>query len=166
MITTMSRRLVAAISVLTATIATLMLFVAPPANAQSCRTDKNAVICLGITKAGPGIWDVHIGIDVTMSQSDAQAIIDAPGEPFSAKTFGEDPAFDNALFSVPVSWVSAWSGGLSAEFDIRVGGNRLDEDNSWTDNKDDVYAKVWLVDARINRTHEYRSVTLHEHYER
>jgi len=43
--------------------------------------------CLFIEKPNAGQWRhrVHMGIDYKMSRSDAQAIIDAPGDPFTAK---------------------------------------------------------------------------------
>jgi hypothetical protein len=46
------------------------------------------------------------------AQQDAQNIIDAPGEAFSATLYGEDTFFDDTLKQIPVTWSSAWEGGL------------------------------------------------------
>jgi hypothetical protein len=86
---------------------------------------------------------VHIGIDLAMSQATAQQIIDLPGEEFTVVLFGADTPPgnpDDTLAVVPMSWDSAWSGGLSAEFDVFVDRSVLDEDSG----QDEVYAVVVL----------------------
>ena len=39
-------------------------------------------------------------------------------------------------------------GGISAEFDALVPAALLDEDDSWFDNRDELFARVSLYDAR------------------
>jgi hypothetical protein len=85
-------------------------------------------------------YKVHVGIDVTMSQSDAQNIIDGGGA-ISARMYGADAVFDDNLQGVTRSWWSAWEGGLSAEFDRSISGGVLDED---PEGVDEVYARVSL----------------------
>jgi len=114
--------------------------------AQSCNGGVEYGSCIDITEIGTtDLHRVHLGIDVYMSRQDAQAIIDRPGEEFSATLMGDDPAYDNALINVPVTWSAAGDGGLSAEFDINaLQGYWLNED--W--GQDEVYARIRLWDPR------------------
>lgn len=123
---------------------------------STCSSGSKHVICFSITKVGSDAYDVHVGIDITMSRSDAQAIIDQPGDPIDAWAMGAD-WFDNAEFRIPLSWVAAGDGGLSAEMDIRVPYAALDEDS---DGGDELYARVRLFDQRTS-TRTFRSNELH-----
>jgi hypothetical protein len=75
-----------------------------------------------------------------MNQANAQIVIDRLGQGFAAMLYGSDGSLpdDNALIKIPMTWISAWSGGLSAEFDVFVDRSVLDED----DGQDEVYAAV------------------------
>jgi len=135
----------------------LMTVMSGAAEAKStCSSSSKHVICFSITHVGGDQYDVHVGIDITMSQADAQAIIDQPGDPIDAWAMGADPFFDNAEFRIPLSWVNAWEGGLSAEMDIRVPYAALDEDS---DGGDELYARVRLFDQRVS-TRTFRSSQL------
>ena len=112
---------------------------------QTCKVAPGYVNCFSITPMENNDYAVHLGIDVHMSRQDAQNIIDAPGEEFSAKVFGDDWNWDNALFNVPVTWSAAGDSGLSAEFDIVVDGSTLDEDWEGTD---ELYGRITLFDPR------------------
>jgi hypothetical protein len=112
---------------------------------QICRGEANRyTICLYITddQQAPHshYYKVHVGIDVKMTQSDAQNIIDGGGQ-ISARMWGSDTIFDDNLQGVTLSWWSAWEGGLSAEFDRSIWGGTLDED---PEGVDEVYARVSL----------------------
>jgi hypothetical protein len=108
-----------------------------------CKSQSNSyIVCFSIKQSGvSNFFDVHVGIDVYMSQQDAQNIIDAPGEPFVAKLMADDPFFDNFIEWIDVSWVATWERGLSAEFDGAARADQLDED--W-DGHDEVFARVVL----------------------
>src|ERR1043165_1295315 len=58
---------------------------------SECRSGTGYVNCFTLTQYTNGTIGVHIGIDIAMSQQDAQAILDSPGEEFSATIFGDDP---------------------------------------------------------------------------
>ena len=122
---------------------------------STCSTGTNHTICFSITKVGE-LYDVHVGIDVRMSRGDAQNIIDQPGDAFDSWAMGAD-WFDNAEFKIPLSWVRAGDNGLSAEFDIRVPYNALDED---PDGGDELYARTRLFDTRTS-TRTFKSKELH-----
>jgi hypothetical protein len=135
---------------------------------MTCKSGNGAVNCFSTEPSGDWTlrdWHVHIGIDVTMSQQDAQAIIDSPGEEFSAKVIADDPSFDNFLFYVPVTWSASWAGGLSAEFDIVVDGSRLNEDDGWFEGwLDEVYAKISLYDPRSGVTRTWTTNVIVQYY--
>jgi len=115
--------------------------------------------CLQITDVGPGQYKVHVGIDVTMSQHDAQNIIDSPGQEFTFTLKGDDgPSNERQhLASLPVTWVGAWSGGLSAESDVFVTESMLDED----DGTDEIIAviRLYIPVTGTTRTFETGTVT-------
>jgi hypothetical protein len=125
---------------------------------QVCRGETNRyAICLYITDDPQSPYShsfkVHVGIDVTMSRQDAQNIIDGGGA-ITARMWGSDPVFDDNLIGVTRSWVSAWDGGLSAEFDRSVSGSVLDED---PEGLDEVYALVSLYVPVSGTTRTFRS---------
>lgn len=135
----------------------MMTVMSGAAEAKStCSSGSKHVICFSIIHVGGDQYDVHVGIDITMSRADAQAIIDQPGDPVDAWAMGDDPFFDNAEFRIPLTWVAAGDGGLGAEFDIRVPYAALDEDS---DGGDELFARVRLFDQRVS-TRTFTSRTL------
>jgi hypothetical protein len=126
---------------------------------QVCHGETNRyVICFSITQIGVSRgFNVHVGIDIYMSQQDAQNIIDAPGEEFSATLYGEDTIFDDKLKSIPVTWSASWEQGLSAEFDTFASRDLLDED--W-DGDDELYATVNLYVPNTGSTRSFRTNTV------
>ena len=134
----------------------MMTVMSGAAQAKSaCSSGSKHVICFSITRVGSDAYDVHVGIDITMSKADAQHIIDQPGDPADAWAMGDD-WFDNAEFNIPLTWAAAGDNGFSAEFDIRVPYNALDEDS---DGGDELYARVRLFDQRAG-TRTFTSRTL------
>ncbi|HYO17576.1 MAG TPA: hypothetical protein VES02_02775 [Dermatophilaceae bacterium] len=117
-----------------------------------CRQTNGSNICFSIEPIGNNDYAVHIGIDVTMSRQDAEAILAPPGDEFLAKLYGDDYWYDNFLKYVPLTWSAAWDGGLSAEFDGVVDGCVLDEDYG---GGDEVYGRVFLYDHRSNTTRTF-----------
>jgi len=130
--------------------------------APPCRIQRNSyIICFSITQigiAGPN-FNVHVGINVDMSQQDAQNIIDAPGEAFSATLYGEDTFFNDTLKRIPVTFSSAWEGGLSAEFDTFASAVTLDED--W-DGTDEIFAHVTLHISPTDTNRYFRTNNINE----
>jgi len=114
-------------------------------------------ICLYITDDPQSPYShsykIHVGIDVNMSRADAQNIIDGGGT-ITARMYGSDSFFDDNLIGVTRSWVSAWDGGLSAEFDRSVNGSVLDED---PEGEDEVFARVSLYVPVSGNTRTFRS---------
>jgi hypothetical protein len=143
-----------------------MAVLAGPASAeQRCRSGPGYVTCFSLERMNNTNIAVHIGIDVHMSQEDAQAIINAPGEEFSAKVFGDDEFFDNALINVPVTWSAAGTEGLSAEFDTVASWAQLDEDNSyWSGYVDELYASIKLVDPRTTVVRTFNTAIITGYY--
>jgi hypothetical protein len=127
-------------------------------NEQICNGQSGRyTICLYITDDPQSPYShsfmVHVGIDVNMSQQDAQNIIDGGGD-ITARMWGSDTVFDDNLQGVTRSWVSAWEGGLSAEFDRSMSGGVLDED---PEGEDEVYALVSLYVPSSGNTRTFRS---------
>ena len=113
-----------------------------------------------IINYGQGTCGVRVGLDVAMSEADAQAFIAHPGQEATVKLYGDDPIWDNALVAVPVdapTWPQTWAGGYSVEFAAQIPCSRLNEDNSWTDNRDEIYARVTFADFRTGSTHTANS---------
>jgi hypothetical protein len=105
---------------------------------------------------------VHVGIDVTMSQADAQRLVDQEGQAVMAYLIGNDSWSDDSLVGVTETYERAWSGGLSAEFDAYIHWTTLNEDWEGTD---EVYARVRLNDHRtgVVRTFEGENVVFDAH---
>jgi hypothetical protein len=162
LVTIGKRRLLSLLGTAMASIAALMLFAATPASADSsCRPydQIGATLCFEINSVYT--YDVWVGIDVPMSQSAAQAIIDACAEPATATMIGEDQWYNDTLFTIPAYTVFAWSGGLSAGFSKTVQGSALDEDEdySWFRDEDEVFVVIRLCDGR-----SYQSFTIHRYF--
>jgi hypothetical protein len=122
---------------------------------MACHYPEGSNTCLTIEPLGNRYYAVKIGIDIYMTRQEAEALITwarycwpQPCGLFSARLWGEDPGGDPGLFTVPVSWVAAWEGGLSAEFDLTVYSSRLNED---TDGRDEIYASVDMTDYRTGQ---------------
>jgi hypothetical protein len=81
---------------------------------------------------------VHVGIDYHISQTDAQAIIDQPGDPF----FTVVMSGSTSLFFVPETDIGASAEfGLSADFDVNVLPSQLGGRT--------VFARITLTDFRV-----------------
>jgi hypothetical protein len=120
--------------------------------------------CLTIEPQGNHyVYPVHVGIDIQMSRQDAQTIIDENGrgwgQPLAALIMAhdhDDPADDTTgLFELHPIYVTAWDGGLSAEFSLQVGAEAFDEDK---DGEDEVCARVILYfDPHTNQERIFHS---------
>ena len=113
-----------------------------------------------IVNHGQGTCSVRVGLDVAMSQADAEAFIAHPGQEATVRLYGDDPVWDNGIVAVPVdapTWPQAWAGGYSVEFAADLPCRLLNEDNSWTDNRDEIYARVTFADFRTGSTHTANS---------
>lgn len=85
--------------------------------------------CLLVTEVIPGYYHLRIGIDITMSQQQAQAYLDDPARDFAAVLYGHDPNARQYIAEPPLVSVTAWSGGLSAEWEMYAPSTALNEDN-------------------------------------
>ena len=125
----------------------------------ACNYDSSRNTCLYIANLGDHRYAVHVGIDVHMSQQDAQNIVDSGFVPW-ADLWGDDGSAGvgshGYLTSIPITGIWANSGGLSAEFDIQVGQELLNEDKNKND-ADEIVAFVHRYDPSANRTYNYRS---------
>ncbi|WP_219471837.1 hypothetical protein [Nonomuraea rhizosphaerae] len=160
------RRLLIVLSAVTAAAALLTAPAsAEPNPVNKCNSGTGFALCFSLDRLDDGNINVHLGIDVHMSRADAQAIIDGPGEEFSAKIIGQDPAFDNSLVSVPVTWSSAWDGGLSAEFDRVATWSQLNEDDGYFDGYiDELFGRIVLRDPRNGQTRTFNSALITGYY--
>ena len=113
------RRLSRVLAVVTAAaIGMITLATAPASATQTCTAQVGSNVCLSNFRLSNGNYAVHIGIDDHISQADAQAIIDQPGDPFFTVVTDSD---GNALFFVPETDIGAsQQDGLSADFDVTV----------------------------------------------
>jgi hypothetical protein len=124
---------------------------------QTCawQTGRYNVCIRADRMAADQVW-VHVGIDVTMSESVARQIVDTPGEEFAVTLYGIDgssSAAQHPLAVIPMTWDAAGSGGLSAEFDVFLDYSVLDED----DGRDEVLAKVTLRVLFRSQTFTYQT---------
>ncbi|SDJ06301.1 hypothetical protein [Nonomuraea jiangxiensis] len=159
------RMLIVTSAVLVAAVALAGPASADPPPVNTCTGGTGHTICFSLDRQDDGNIAVHLGIDVAMSRADAQAIIDHPGEEFSAKIFGDDPVYDNGLVSVPVTWSAAWDGGLSAEFDRVATFAQLNEDDGYFDGYiDELYGRIELVDFRSGQTRGFNSAVITGYY--
>ena len=127
-----------------------------------CNSSSQANTCMTIVGPGqPGVKLVHVGIDVYMSQQDAQAIIDGGGW-FWVVVYGADPGNDQYLFPLPIKegWPAAGVTSLSAEFETLVGQSELDENVG----RDEVYARILLFDPRTGLTRTFFTPTFYHWY--
>jgi hypothetical protein len=148
-----------------ATIATAGAAAAGRLHQQTCTGERGRwTVCLYITDDPQSPYShhykVHVGIDVNMSQGDAQDIIDGGGAPY-ARLYGADPFFDDNLQGVTRSAVWTWEGGLSAEFDRSISGGVLDED---PEGGDEVFALVSMYVPDSGNTRTFRSDTVVAHF--
>ena len=123
--------------------------------------------CLYIEKpnATERRYNVRATIDVKMSRADAQAIIDAPGDPFTAAMWGDDPSNNDYLFGVPLVTLSASdASGLSATFTANVRGESLDEDDSIGDRGDEVWAKIIFRDPRSGQPRTFDTPNINDRF--
>jgi hypothetical protein len=135
---------------------------------QVCRGDGfGSSWCLFIERTTNGEFRVHLGIDVFMSRGDAQAIIDAPGDPFSARLIGRDsfPDTDDNLFNVPITILGAADGiGLSSDFDTVVGAQFLNEDNVPGNRGDEAFGKITFRNPLTKRTSTFDTPEIDENF--
>lgn len=149
------RRLLRALGVVMAPAAAIVVMAGPAfAEQRACDPKPTHNVCLTIYPLSDGNYKVTLGIDVHMSQQDAQAIIDRPGDPFTGKVLGSDSSHDpkQFLFNVPLDRVHATAGfGLSADFSTIVSPDHLNEDDSPGNRVDEVFGRVRLIERSAIR---------------
>ena len=124
---------------------------------QACSGQPQANACLDGYTYDPYV-QVHVGIDVWMSHQDALAILAQPGNAFSAALYGDDGSAQ-FLVGLPLTWEAAGDANISAEFDMLVPRSQLNEDpGGWPrPNRDEVFARVSLYDARTGLTRTFET---------
>ena len=116
-----------------------------------------------IINYGNGVCEVRVGLDVAMSEADARAFIDHPGEEASVKLYGDDEWFDNFVAYLPVdapTWPQTWAGGYSVEFFGQLPCSTLNED--W--GEDDIYARITFEDFRTGLIHRANTNVQHGNF--
>jgi len=151
-------RLVGGVCALALTAGVLGLMADPASAEQRCTGRPDSNVCLAIdTNSNQSTYFIHVGIDVHMSLQEAQAYV-SQGRPFTVTMMGADTFDDDTLFNVPMSALGASAeSGLSADFDVAVAQFSMDEDDSFFDDVDEVYASIDLFNARSGRHFNYRS---------
>ena len=144
------RRVMGGLGALVIALSALALTASAASATMACNYPPGSNTCLTIESLGNRWYAVKIGIDIYMTRQEAQALIDwarvcwpQPCGLFTTRLFGDDSGGDPYLLTVPMSWVAAGEGGLSAEFDLVVYSTRLNED---TDGRDELYAMVRMTD--------------------
>jgi hypothetical protein len=105
---------------------------------------------------GSGICEVRIGVDINMSEADARAFIDHPGEEATAKLWADDEWYDNGIATIGVdapTWPQTWAGGYSVEYVRQLACSWLNEDGG----RDELYAQITFDDFRTGQTHRANS---------
>lgn len=125
----------------------------------TCNVSESAQWCLFITKPDAGVrqYRIDVGIDLRMSQRDAQEIIDAPGDPLTVQMWDDDVDRDHPLFRVPAVSLHAAESGLSADFAIVVSGAKLDVDAI---GEDEVFAGITFRDPRTGQIRTFDTTTV------
>ena len=156
--TTRARRFVSGVCALALATGVLGLMAGPASAEQKCTGRPDSNVCLDITSnSNQSTYFIHVGIDVHMSLQEAQAYV-SQGRPFTVTMMGADTFDDDTLFTVPMSALGASAeSGLSADFDVAVAQFSMDEDDSFFDDVDEVYASIDLFNARSGRHFNYRS---------
>ena len=133
-----------------------------PVGEMTCKYDNQTYnVCLLIEPHDSESWDIHVGIDVSMNRQAAQRIA-AQQYSFFAFVVADDPSFDNTLFSLTPTMISAGDDGIGAEWDTRsyngaVLAQALNEDSDWLPGcEDEIYILIKLYDAQ---TGTYRTWT-------
>jgi hypothetical protein len=144
------RRLARTLAIVTAATVGLITLVAAPAFAdQRCTGQPASNVCLSIDRIDTDHYRVHLGIDFHISRDRAQAIIDAPGDPFNARIFGHarEPIGNQAMFNVGETDIGASAeSGLSADFDTTVSRSDLNNDPyPWPFGFDRVFGRIILT---------------------
>ena len=106
-----------------------------------------------IEQLGGSLCSARVGVDIAMSEADAQAFIAHPGEEATVKLWADDPIWDNGIIGLPTdapTWPQAWAGGYSVEFTRVISCELLNED--W-EGEDEIYAQVTFNDFRTLVTH-------------
>jgi len=131
---------------------------------MTCKYDNRTYnTCLLIEPHDSESWDIRVGIDVRMSQQEAQRIAAQPSS-FFAYVVADDPYFDNTLFSLTPTTIAAGDEGIGAEWDTRsyngaVLAQALNEDSDWQPScEDEIYILIKMYDAR---TGTYRTWQTH-----
>ncbi|MBG0831492.1 hypothetical protein HS041_27520 [Planomonospora sp. ID67723] len=151
------RRLLRALGVVLAPVTAIVVMAGPAfAEQRACTTRPTHNVCLTIYPLDDGNYKVTLGIDVHMSQQDAQAIIDRPGDPFTGRVFGSDSSNEpkQFLFAVPLdrdTVIATAEFGLSAGFSTIVSPDQLNEDNSPGNRVDEVFGRVRLIERAASR---------------
>ncbi len=125
---------------------------------HACHRSSGAAVCILVSTDDSVFYNVHAGIDVPMSQADAQAILDQPGNAFDAYLVADDEWFDTVIAPVHLTGESAWAGGISADFDEWYHWSVLDED--W--GTDELYVRIRLYDQRAGTRTFYSPVVSHD----
>ena len=152
----MNRMLRTAIATLIAALSVAAMIDAAPAKATIGPMEASLQIF-----QGPFSWCkpsedyvVVVGL-VRMSYSEAAQALNLPtySPQVQIRLWGDDPFSDNLLHG-ETAWAEFRSqpDGLYFEKTFCVEGSRLNEDQSWTDNRDEVYAGVRLVNSRTGST--------------
>jgi hypothetical protein len=148
------RRAIGALGALVIAGSALALTAAAAAAADPhCNYPYGSNTCLTLEDQGGGIYNTRVGIDIRMSQEEAQYLIDVNGgAPFGVEVLAhdhDDPADDTSgLFEIgdepdDLYQVSAGANGLSGNFEEKVSCLIFNEDN---DGPDEVVARVTLYD--------------------
>jgi len=116
---------------------TLGLVGAPPANAVIGTMTAN----LRVTKADspPGYYWVHVYGSVSMTQAEAQGLINS-GHKVVWRLWGDDPAFNDLQLSARSAPIFRGPNGLHYSHAEKVPRGVVNEDDSFTDRHDELFA--------------------------
>ena len=86
-------------------------------DAPHCKQEGGTNACLSIAQVGVDIYEVKVGIDVSMGPADVDAILQLPnpGDAFAASAWGRDGSRDHRLFDIPLTFHTPFGFSLGSE---------------------------------------------------
>ena len=104
---------------------------------------------LGVVAEGTGAYWIPVDGVFPMSKAAAQDAINH-GYTVKLTLMGDDPVSDDTQYNYPAAFLTAADDGLHFSRSARVARSVVNEDDSWTDNHDELYVRARAVGPNGN----------------
>jgi hypothetical protein len=139
----MNRKILTAIATLIAALSVAVMIDAAPANASIGSMSAS----LSVSPAGSGLYNVRVS-GVVRTSTYAEAFTLSQQRSVVFRLWGDDPISDNLLWGPDYfAEYLARPDGMYFSANLVLRRSFLNEDNHWTDNRDEVYAGVRLLNS-------------------